>query len=69
MMLDLSSQGALMETKNRLAFQQLVKLEVPAHKISEVARVRRCDQKGLRFRIGVEFMNARDIQPKAPRWT
>ncbi len=69
LVLNLSDRGALVEAPSRLQPRQFVKIEIPTHQVDGMASVRRCDVKGMKFRVGLEFINARDLKPKAPRWT
>ena len=68
-MIDLSERGALIETTSRLLSRQFIRVEISQEKVDGMASVRRCEGKGLKFRVGVEFINAREARPKVARWT
>lgn len=69
LVLNLSDHGALIEAPSRLQARQFIKIEIPEHNVDGMASVRRCDVKGMKFRVGLEFINARDLKTKTPRWT
>ncbi len=59
----------MIECSTRLLPRQFVRIEIPQEKVDGMASVRRCDSKGLKFRVGLEFINAREARPKVSRWT
>jgi hypothetical protein len=69
LLLNLSKTGALLEVPSKLAMRQFIKIEAPEHGIDGMASVRFCDQKGLKYLAGIEFINAVNPETKKSKWT
>jgi|WetSurMetagenome_2_1015567.scaffolds.fasta_scaffold1204006_2 hypothetical protein len=64
--LDISATGAQLEIETGIAPSTVVQLESPHFKIVGVAVVRHCQNKGMKFRVGVEFSGGLKWEGAAP---
>jgi hypothetical protein len=69
LILNLSQTGALLDAPSKLAMRQFIKIEAPEQKLDGMATVRFCDQVKMRYRVGIEFINAVPEAAKKPKWT
>jgi len=61
---DASSTGMSVTIRNRLPMRALVQVECLANKMKGSATVRRCEQRGLNFLVGLEFVGGLNQQAK-----
>ena len=69
LLLNLSDNGVLIEMSRQLELRQIVQLKIPSWQIDGSASVRYCEQKGRKYRIGLELFYPIEAKPKSQRWT
>lgn len=61
---DVSDSGLSVTIRERVPLRALVQVECVANKVKGTANVRRCEQRGLDYVVGLEFMGGARQQSK-----
>jgi len=69
LLLNLAENGAILEMNHKLPYRQAVQVKVPSWEIDGSGTVRYVQQRGLKYRVGIELFHQINAKPNRNRWT